>query len=95
MLSLYSLGRLEVDFLPEGEPQRDLGSVTAFQQREELRLLRALAAATAAPEATAQVAEAAHGPATPAQQPAAPEGPASDVDLLAAWLIQQADLSDL
>jgi hypothetical protein len=76
-----ALGRLEVSFLPDEAPRRDLGSVTAFQQQQELKMLTALAAASAGPTAAA--------PAAP------PAGPASDVDLLAAWLIQQADLSDL
>jgi hypothetical protein len=84
--------RLEVSHLPDTEPTRALGQVSAFHQAEELRLLRAMAAGEAAP-----VREPGTGtPAGDGAGPAAPtEAPSEPVDLLAAWLLRQADLSDL
>jgi hypothetical protein len=71
-------GRLSVSFLPEKEPTRPLGALSAFQQAEELRQLASL---TASVEASLKAAEA------PAQ-----DGQEMDqAGQLAAWLVQQAD----
>ena len=84
--------RVEVRHIPEEEPKRGLGQISAFQQAEELGLLAALAASAA---------EAGGGPgAATAPGSAAgiedvPQRPAEPVDKLAAWLLKQADLSDL
>ncbi len=97
--------RVEVRRIPEEEPKRGLGQISAFQQAEELGLLAALAASAAeaggGPGATAGVTTGA-GPAgaTGASGSAAgiedvPQRPAEPVDKLAAWLLKQADLSDL
>jgi len=87
--------RLEVGYLPETEPGRSLGQVSAFQQAEELRLLRALAAGEAAPVA-AGVAPTVPSPATDGASPPSATGtPGQPVDVLAAWLLRQADLTDL
>ena len=73
--------RLSVTHLPDREPRLSIGGVSGQQQSEELRQLRALAAAP--PEAT---------PAGETAQAAAPPAPA---DKLAAWLLSQANFSDL
>ncbi len=75
-----SLGqRLEVKFLPEKEPKRGLGVMSAFQQAEELRQLAALSAPV---EMVA-----------PRNGDKPEEGLAMDeAGQLAAWLIQQAQL---
>jgi hypothetical protein len=84
--------RLEVSHLPETEPGHALGQVSAFQQAEELRLLRSLAAGEPEPLAkTASQIPVADG--TRASSGAEP--PAQPVDVLAAWLLRQADLTDL
>jgi hypothetical protein len=89
---------LEVRRMPEEEPRRALGSISAFQQTEELRHLVALAspaaaaAGAAAPSVTAGVAPGIGEPAAGAQDGTAPMDPANK---LAAWLLSQADLSDL
>lgn len=83
--------RIEVSHLPETEPGRALGRVSAFQQAEELRLLRALAAGEAVP-----VGAAAQAPAADGAGPPAPTGSQSQpVDVLAAWLLRQADLTEI
>ncbi len=91
------LGRLEVEFLPEDEPRRAIGVRSAFQQGEELRLLRARAAA--APEATDVGAESdAAATAAASDNGAAPVPPAPQGDpvgTLAAWLLSRADLTNL
>ena len=46
--------RLEVTSLPEKEPSRPIGRLTAFQQAEELRHLRDLAPASAAEKEVAE-----------------------------------------
>lgn len=72
--------RLTLDFLPETWPTDSLGRLSAFQQSEPLRQLRTLVIRPVAAEtAGAEVAE----------------GPADPVDKLAAWLMDQADLSGL
>ena len=70
--------RLTVSFMPEKEPSRPLGSITAFQQTEEMRQLAALAASAAvAPDVEVTAAE--DGP-----------PPMDEVGQLASWLIHQA-----
>ncbi len=98
-------GRVRVDVvrIPENEPKRSLGQISAFQQSEELGLLRDLAAraggppgGTAAPAAGGGTAPTASADATAAVRPAEPAPrPVEPVDVLAAWLLKQADLSDL
>ncbi len=91
-------------YLPEDEPRRRLGSLSVFQQTEELRQLAALAAIATGPTAAGTPAEGAVSTAAAAATPAAGTGeapptaapPADErVDQLAAWLLTQADLSDL
>ncbi|MFH1762800.1 MAG: hypothetical protein ABIF09_01290 [Gemmatimonadota bacterium] len=73
-------GRLEVKYLPEQEPRRALGAISAFQQVEELRQLASL---TASVEAVAVVSsEAGNG---------APV--VDEAGQLASWLIHQANFS--
>ena len=72
--------RLSVSFLPENEPKRALGSISAFQQSEELRQLSALAASVQAVPVV--------------EGESAQEVPAMDeAGQLASWLISQADLA--
>jgi hypothetical protein len=69
--------RLTVSFLPEQEPKKPLGSISVFQQVEELRQLRALAASVQIPAA--------------AEKEPVPSGAEMDeAGQLAAWLIHQA-----
>ncbi len=75
---------LEVDRLPEPDPRRMLGGLSPFQQGEELRHLAALARAADAGAA---------GP--PAEAVVAPAAAPDAAGTLAAWLLRQADLSDL
>jgi hypothetical protein len=75
--------RLTVGFLPEKEPTRPLGSISAFQQVEELRQLASLASSTqAVPEVTVEAA----GDGPP---------PMDEAGQLASWLISQADLAEV
>ena len=71
--------RIQIDFTPETWPTDALGRLSAFQQSEPLRQLRALVTRPVTTEAGGEVAE----------------GPADPVDKLAAWLMDQADLSGL
>lgn len=92
--------RVEVRHIPEEEPKRGLGQISAFQQAEELGLLAALAASAAETGGGPGAATGATTEATGASGPAAgtedaPQKPAEPVDKLAAWLLKQADLSDL
>jgi len=81
--------RLSIVSTPAEEPTRTVGGLSPRQQAEELRQLTALAEATAAPAAG-------RGPAgATAPAAAASDLPADPVDKLAAWLLQQADLSDV
>jgi hypothetical protein len=74
--------RLAVTYLPEKDPKGSIGGLSGFQQAQELRQLKALAAR---PAATA-----------PAAEPGAAAQPLENpVDKLAAWLLTQADLSDV
>jgi len=71
--------RLDVIFLPEKEPRKAIGSISAFQQGEELRQLAALSASIqiqAAPEGEAVAAGA----------------EMDEAGQLAAWLIHQAKI---
>ncbi len=79
--------RLTVQHVPATEPKMSVGGRSGPQQAEELRQLRALAesAAGAVPAAGTETA------ATPATPPA----PADPVDKLAAWLLSQANLTDV
>ncbi len=79
--------RLEVLYLPEGQPKQPVGGISVRQQSDELEQLRALSTTGAAQAAPAAGAAAA-GPV----ESAAVESP---VDKLAAWLLSQADLSNL
>lgn len=72
--------RLVVSFVPEKEPRRALGAISAFQQAEELRQLVSLTASVEAVGAV--VAEAGAG------RPAMDEA-----GQLASWLIHQANFS--
>lgn len=72
--------RLVVGHLPEKEPRRALGAISAFQQVEELRQLSALA--TSIESAPAVTAEAGSGP-----------PPMDEAGQLASWLIQQANFA--
>jgi len=73
--------RVTVEFLPETAPRRAIGGMSATQQQEELALLRNLASRPPA---------AAPGPEL------VPAGAAAEpADKLAAWLLNQVDLSDL
>ncbi len=74
--------RLVVKHLPEKEPRRALGAISAFQQAEELRHLASLAGAV---EATV-VAEVEEGSANAAMD---------EPGQLAAWLIHQANLNEV
>ena len=68
--------RLSVSYVPEAEPKKAIGSISRFQQVEELRQLKALA-------------ESIQAPAAPEAEPAAaPE--MDEAGQLAAWLIHQA-----
>lgn len=71
--------RLTVSFLPEKEPKKALGSISAFQQVEELRQLRALAASVQAPT-------------VPKEEPASGKPEMDEAGQLAAWLIHQAKI---
>jgi hypothetical protein len=79
--------RLTVSFVPEQEPRMSLGGMSGSQQAEELRQLKELASRPAA--ATGSAAEGV------VAAPKAPPPPMDPVDKLAAWLLTQADLSDL
>jgi hypothetical protein len=72
--------RLVVGHLPEKEPKRALGAISAFQQVEELRQLVALS--TSVEAAPAVTAEAGSGP-----------PPMDEAGQLASWLIQQANFA--
>jgi hypothetical protein len=80
-------GRLTVHHMPETEPKRALGGISAFRLAQGMRQLAALSATLipAAPE-----------PGDPAGDGAtAPVPTESATDKLAAWILRQADLSGL
>jgi hypothetical protein len=79
--------RLTVEYLPEEEPKQALGALSAFQQAEELRQLMAMAqVVTGSPPAPAAEGV---GDATAGGEVGPPSAPA---DMLAAWILRQADL---
>jgi hypothetical protein len=93
-------GRLEVAYLPDEEPRRRLGSLSAFQQAEELRQLAEMAAGAVGAAGTVGATSESGSGAAPAvtgeEAVTAAASPGDDrVDRLAAWLLTQADLSDL
>ena len=71
--------RLTVGFLPEKGPRKALGSISVFQQVEELRQLQALAASVQVPAAAAA-------------EPAPVGAEMDEAGQLAAWLIHQAKI---
>lgn len=73
--------RTQVAYVPEEKPRRAVGQVSAFAQSEELRHLAALAQAGTAPGVGSED--------RTAEEDAAP------ADMLAAWLLKQADLQDV
>ncbi len=77
--------RLEVTYMPEEAPKKPVGGISVRQQIEELEQLKALASCAGQAHAAAE-----------GEEPVA-EQMISDhpVDKLAAWLLSQADLSDL
>lgn len=77
--------RLEVLHLPETTPKKAVGGMSARQQIDELEQLKALASCVG------QSAVPAEGEAPQAEQMVSDH----PVDKLAAWLLSQADLSDL
>lgn len=90
---------LEVTHLPAQEPRRPIGSLSVFQQMQDLAVLAALVA-PAASVAAAPASTNGHG----ASSDAAPQSPvqvngssaaADPVGALAAWLLARVDLSDL
>lgn len=80
--------RLVIDHLPDAAARRPIGGLSVAQQQEELRLLSTLAST---PPAAATAAPAAAGNGAASATPA-PTDPAAK---LAAWLLSQADLSDV
>jgi len=79
-----SWDRLALAFVPEQVPRLAVGGVSAAQQAEALRLLRALATPPAAAVTS-----------LPPSGPVAAAPTADPADKLAAWLLAQADLSDV
>jgi hypothetical protein len=77
--------RIEVFHIPQQPPKRRLGGMSVRQQADELEQLRTLAACASVTSAAGEAAGTAAGP----------TAPADPVDKLAAWLLSQADLSDL
>ncbi len=98
-------GTIEVTHTPAQEPRRPIGSVSVFQQEQDLRLLKLLTNGQAQSAAAAGVAHSAatSGDEVAAQTTAHSNGkhPAGDVPAvdpvatLAAWLLARVDLSDL
>jgi hypothetical protein len=82
--------RLSIGFVPPDDPTRPVGGVSMRQQVEELRQLTALAAGPASGAAGR-----AESPSGAAAGAATLDAPADPVDKLAAWLLNQADLTDV
>lgn len=82
---------LDVTRLPAEAPRRAVGGVSAEQQAEELRQLRALAAETERERSAAQAGTGAASASAPAAAGAAPP----DVDRVAAWLLSLVTAADL
>ena len=103
----HGLGRLEVKHVPSQEPRRPVGSLSVFQQQQELRMLAALAAGptpeaeAGAPAAAIEVATALPpaavdvGGGANGASPAGPGAAPDPVGAFANWLLGQVDLSDL
>lgn len=83
--------RLSVTHVPETDPRLGIGSMSAAQLAEELQQLRTLAKTPAAAEkeVAPEIAPAADGRAVAQLEPVKP------ADQLAAWLLDQADLSNV
>lgn len=77
--------RLDVIHLPEEMPKKTLGGMSVRQQIDELEQLKVLASCSGEPVATTDGAE-------PVAERMVSDHP---VDQLAAWLLSQADLSDV
>ena len=75
--------RLELTSVPEGAPKNPVGGMSVRQQLDELEQLKTLAGAQHADTEAGEAAAPAAGPV------------ATKVDKLAAWLLSQADLSDI
>jgi hypothetical protein len=71
--------RLTVSFLPENEPRKALGSISVFQQVEELRQLSSLAVSIQVPTG-------------PEKEAVAVGAEMDEAGQLAAWLIHQAKI---
>jgi hypothetical protein len=69
--------QLVVEMVPEDDPKRPLGRISAFQQAEELSLLRLLTGGTRS------------GPVAGDGTAGADAAPATDADVLAAWILGQ------
>ena len=80
--------RLTLTAKPEGAPRRAIAGLSVAQQADELQLLEILAAAPAAPAPLA-------GPTHAGPVAGAPARAADPADRLAAWLLDQADLSSI
>ena len=88
--------RLTVGHMPDGEIRGGLGSLSAFQRREELQQLRALAQAAPPSAVAAEPALAGVGAPDPAPASASPRPADTDpAARLAALLLRQADLAGL
>ena len=72
--------RISIEALPEGPPRKAIGRWSVWQQTQELAQLRALAARPVLAVGGAE---------------SAPPGTESPADRLAAWLLQQAKLTEL
>ncbi|MGD8698826.1 MAG: hypothetical protein PVJ43_06020 [Gemmatimonadales bacterium] len=77
--------RLEVAYVPEEMPKKPVGGISVRQQIDELEQLKALSLCAGGSDAAADREE-------PAAEQMISDHP---VDKLAAWLLSQADLSDL
>jgi hypothetical protein len=85
--------RMTVTQVPEAEPRKAVGTSSAAQQAEELRQLRALGKKPSAVETVRPMASV--GAAEGAPRPVGAAKSEEPVDKLAAWLLDQADLSNL
>ncbi len=96
----HGAGRLEVTHLPAQEPRRPIGSLSVFQQSQDLGVLAAMVAPANAGSADAIPASSnGHGASDAApQSPVQVNGSSAagdPVGALAAWLLARVDLSDL
>ncbi len=86
--------RLELFYVPETAPKQRLGGMSARQQQDELDMLVAMAAAAPVVPGTAAASASAARQAADAVAPAA-AADEDPVNKLAAWLLSQADLTQL